>query len=55
MREAGMPEIENMAWMAVMAPASTPNEVVERMNQEINAALAQPEVREQLPPSSWSR
>ncbi|MEO5881738.1 MAG: tripartite tricarboxylate transporter substrate binding protein, partial [Caldimonas sp.] len=34
MKEAGLPEIENMAWMAVMAPASTPNEIVERMNQE---------------------
>ncbi len=48
MKEAGLPEIENMAWMAVMAPASTPNDVVDRMNQEINAALALPEVREKL-------
>ena len=48
MKEAGLPEIENMAWMAVMAPASTPNEIVERMNQEINFALAQPEVKEKL-------
>ncbi|MEP7301748.1 MAG: tripartite tricarboxylate transporter substrate binding protein [Caldimonas sp.] len=48
MKEAGLPEIENMAWMAVMAPASTPTEIVDRMNQEINAALALPEVREKL-------
>ena len=48
LKEAGLPEIENMAWMAVMAPASTPNEVVERMNQEINAALASPDVKEKL-------
>ncbi len=48
MKEAGLPEIENAAWMAVMAPASTPNEIVERMNQEINAALALPDVREKL-------
>ena len=48
MKEAGLPEIENMAWMAVMAPASTPNEIVERMNQEINAVLALPDVREKL-------
>ena len=48
MKEAGFPDIENMAWMAVMAPASTPNDVVERMNQEINAALASPDVREKL-------
>ena len=48
MKEAGLPEIENMAWMAVMAPASTPNEIVERMNKEINAALQEPDVREKL-------
>jgi tripartite-type tricarboxylate transporter receptor subunit TctC len=48
MKEAGFPDIESVAWMAVMAPASTPTEVVERMNQEINAALAQPDVREKL-------
>jgi tripartite-type tricarboxylate transporter receptor subunit TctC len=48
MKEAGLPEIENVAWMAVMAPASTPNEIVERMNQEINAALASPDVKEKL-------
>ena len=48
MKEAGLPEIENMAWMAVMAPASTPTEIVERMNHEINAALALPDVKEKL-------
>lgn len=48
MKEAGLPEIENMAWMAVMAPASTPTDIVERMNQEINAALALPDVKEKL-------
>ena len=48
MKEAGLPEIENMAWMAVMAPASTPNEIVERLNKEINAALQEPDVKEKL-------
>ncbi|MDW5441882.1 tripartite tricarboxylate transporter substrate binding protein [Polaromonas sp. SM01] len=48
MKEAGLPEIENLAWMAVMAPATTPTEIVQRMNQEINAVLAMPEVREKL-------
>ena len=48
MKEAGLPEIENMAWMAVMAPASTPTEIVERLNKEINAALHDPEVKEKL-------
>ena len=48
MGEAGLPDVENMAWMAVMAPASTPTEIVQRMNQEINAALALPDVRQML-------
>jgi tripartite-type tricarboxylate transporter receptor subunit TctC len=48
MREAGLPEIENTAWMAVMAPASTPTEIVERMNAEFNAAMQLPDVREKL-------
>ena len=48
MKEAGLPEIENLAWMAFLAPASTPDEIVERMNKEINAALATPEVKEKL-------
>ncbi len=48
MMEAGLPEINNLAWMAVMAPASTPNDIVQRMNQEINAVLAMPEVKERL-------
>ena len=48
MKEAGLPEIENLAWMAVMAPASTPTDIVRRMNQEINAVLAMPEVKEKL-------
>ncbi|WBY02324.1 tripartite tricarboxylate transporter substrate binding protein [Ramlibacter tataouinensis] len=48
MREAGLPEIENLAWMAIMAPASTPDDIVQRMNREINAVLAMPEVKEKL-------
>ncbi|MBX3653331.1 MAG: tripartite tricarboxylate transporter substrate binding protein [Ramlibacter sp.] len=48
MKEAGLPEIENLAWMAIMAPASTPNEIVQRMNQKINAALALPDVKTKL-------
>jgi tripartite-type tricarboxylate transporter receptor subunit TctC len=48
MKESGLPEIENLAWMAIMAPASTPDAIVQRMNQEINAVLAMPEVKEKL-------
>jgi tripartite-type tricarboxylate transporter receptor subunit TctC len=48
MKEAGFPEVENVAWMAIMAPASTPTEIVQRMNQEINAALAMPDVKQKM-------
>ena len=48
MKEAGLPEIENLAWMAIMAPASTPDEIVQRMNQEINAVLDMPEIKQKL-------
>lgn len=48
MKEAGLPDVENLAWMAFMAPASTPTAIVERMNREINAVLAMPEVRAKM-------
>lgn len=48
MKEAGFPEIESTAWMALMAPASTPQDIVVRMNQEINAVLAMADVKSKL-------
>ncbi|MDE3232811.1 MAG: tripartite tricarboxylate transporter substrate binding protein [Pseudomonadota bacterium] len=48
MKEAGFTGIENVAWMAVMAPATTPSDIVQRVNQEINAILAMPDVKEKL-------
>ncbi len=48
MKEAGLPEIENLAWMAIMAPAGTPDIAIQRMNREVNDALAAPEVRKRL-------
>ena len=48
MKEAGLPEVENLAWMAIMAPASTPTEIVERVNREINAILKMPEIVQKM-------
>lgn len=48
MKESGFPEVEAMAWMAVLAPAQTPADIVARMNREINAVLQMPEVRERM-------
>ncbi len=48
--EAGfpLPEVENGAWFGLLAPAGTPAEIVRRLNQEFNAALRDPEVRQGL-------
>lgn len=48
MSEAGIPDVESAAWMAVMAPAGTPAAVVDRMNREVNAVLQMPDVRQRL-------
>ncbi len=48
LREAGFPEVEALAWMAIVAPAKTPPEIVARLNREITDALRQPETVERL-------
>src|SRR5216684_140703 len=46
--EAGVPGYEASAWNGVAAPAKTFKAIVERLNREIHAAVASPEVRERL-------
>ncbi|MFT3953241.1 MAG: tripartite tricarboxylate transporter substrate binding protein [Piscinibacter sp.] len=46
--ESGFAGFDAPAWWAVLAPAKTPAEIVQRMNEEINAALRQPEVADKL-------
>ena len=48
MAEAGFKGVETDAWYGVLAPLGTPPAVITRMNQEINAMLAIPEVRERM-------
>ena len=48
MSEAGYPNVQVENWYGVLAPAGTPREIVARLNTEINAFLAAPEVREIL-------
>ena len=38
--EAGQPGVEATAWFGVTAPARTPREIIDRLNREINAVLA---------------
>ena len=46
--ESGIPGYQVTAWNAIAAPAKTPREVIERLNREINAALAQPDIRQRF-------
>lgn len=45
MKETGVPGFESYNCQGVIAPAGTPREIVERLNREINAILAQPAAR----------
>ena len=46
--ESGLKGFEASLWLAVIAPGKTPPEMVERMNREVRAVLADPEVVEAL-------
>lgn len=47
-REAGYPGVESSVWYGLMAPVSTPPEIVRKLNAEINAILALPEIKDIL-------
>jgi len=46
--ESGYPGYSIVSWMAVMAPAGTPADIVDRMNKAIRATLAEKSVQSQL-------
>jgi tripartite-type tricarboxylate transporter receptor subunit TctC len=46
--EAGMPALDASAWHAVVAPAGTPAEIVNKLHATLAATLALPDVRNQL-------
>ncbi|MFN0164180.1 MAG: Bug family tripartite tricarboxylate transporter substrate binding protein [Burkholderiales bacterium] len=48
MSEAGYARVDVRDWQGIFMPAATPRDIVLRMNREINAILADPEVRERL-------
>jgi tripartite-type tricarboxylate transporter receptor subunit TctC len=58
-RFAGLPDVPTVAegglagynassWNAIAAPAKTPQAIIEKLNKEINTALASPEVKGKL-------
>ena len=48
MIESGVPDFVAGSWTGLMAPAGTPKEIVQRLNTELNAALASPEVKDRF-------
>jgi tripartite-type tricarboxylate transporter receptor subunit TctC len=46
--EAGIPGMAFSQWWALVAPAATPADVVQRLNREVVAALAHPATRDRL-------
>jgi tripartite-type tricarboxylate transporter receptor subunit TctC len=43
-----VPGFEVSAWQGIGAPSGTPAEIVDKLNREINAALADPELKRRL-------
>ena len=48
MAEQGIPNVEAPNWYALFAPARTPRDVIDRLNDAIRKAIAMPDVRERL-------
>src|SRR3954467_654511 len=48
MIEAGVPGFEMSSWQAIYAPRGTPKAIVQRLSQEIQKALKQPDVQAKL-------
>ncbi|BDU53697.1 tripartite tricarboxylate transporter substrate binding protein [Limnohabitans sp. INBF002] len=46
--EAGLPGFSYTLWGGLFAPAGTPSHVIESLNREVNAVLAQPDIRSRL-------
>ena len=46
--EQGVPNFEVMGWFGLLAPAGTPQPVLERLNREVNTILQQADMRKRL-------
>jgi tripartite-type tricarboxylate transporter receptor subunit TctC len=46
--EQGFPDFDVKTWFGLAAPKGTPPEIVAALNQQINAALAKPDVKDRL-------
>jgi tripartite-type tricarboxylate transporter receptor subunit TctC len=43
-----VPGYEASAWQGIGAPKNTPAEIIDRLNKEINAALADPKIKSRI-------
>jgi tripartite-type tricarboxylate transporter receptor subunit TctC len=48
MQEEGVPGFESWLWLGLMAPANTPQSVVQKLNKAMNAAFETPEMRARI-------
>lgn len=46
--ESGYPSYKAESWLAILAPARTPRAVIDRLNRELSALLADPALRQSL-------
>lgn len=46
--EAGVPGFVFDFWIGLLAPAKTPRDIVNKLNQEVSKALSQPDVKERM-------
>jgi tripartite-type tricarboxylate transporter receptor subunit TctC len=46
MKEAGYPEVQSHVWFALFAPGATSQDIVQKINADINTMLEQPDIKE---------
>ena len=46
--ESGVPGYESLSWSGIAVAAGTPKTVIEKLNRDLNAVLAQPELRQKI-------
>ena len=49
--EGGLPGYESVGWFGLLAPAHTPKDIVEKLNQAVVAIMATPDFRRPVRPS----
>lgn len=48
LQESGVPEVATTQWAGIFAPAGTPEEIVQKIQEDIATVLAEPEVQEKF-------